>query len=104
MVLPSSEAILEIIFCLRSQTLSRWSIDLWNRVKTVSFHRRFNLWEQPKITRYQVWRVWWMKIHGNIFISQKLADNERRVTRSVIMMRHKSVLPFFRTFSSHVVP
>jgi hypothetical protein len=35
--LPTSEAILEIIF--------HCSFDLWNFVKTVSFHHQFNFWE-----------------------------------------------------------
>jgi hypothetical protein len=39
----------------------------------------------------------------NFSISQKLADDERRVTRSVVMEQHKSVLPLFRPFSSRVV-
>jgi hypothetical protein len=44
-VLTTSKATLEIIFRQRSQTLFRCSFELWNRVKTVSFHRKFNIWE-----------------------------------------------------------
>jgi hypothetical protein len=41
-----------------------------------------------------------MRKHGNFFISQKLADDKRRVARSVVMIQHKSVLPLFLPFSS----
>jgi len=101
---PWSEILLEVISSQRLYHVLRHGLDRYNAVKTPPLELKFHLREWKKMTEGEI--RWVERAGDNCHIrkSQKLLHNERRVSRSVVMMLGPgAVVPLLWTIALDVL-
>ena len=75
------------------------------RLKSATFQWGFQLWEQEKVRRGQIWRVGWLGNNSCFMLCQKFTDKEWRVSWCTVMVQHPGVVcPCLRPLPSHCHP
>jgi hypothetical protein len=73
-----------------------WNLpEFWRRIRfdvlhgweTCPLEAHFQSREQPKVTRSEIWRVWWLIDDRNVFLSEELLHNKRCVALGVIVIK-----------------
>ena len=74
------------------QSLLRFSLYLFNRVKTVSLEWSFKFGEYPEVTRSQTRRIWWLWNDMRWVFGEMVTKNECSVRRRIIVMQKPRVV------------
>jgi hypothetical protein len=92
------ETFLEVFFRNNPQTVCHVGNDVFSYVKSLPFHHFFEYEEQPEVIYWQVRRISWLWLHGNVFTLKNLADREWCMAGHVVMMEHPTIPPILQSF------
>ena len=95
---PLVEGVEQISFCQLFQDIWRFLLYCIHWLKTGSFKHRFQFRKKKKVTRCQVWLIWRMFQHSNVFVGQKLLHRKCCVRRSIVLMKNETIFPQFWPF------
>jgi len=102
-ILPLLEEPAEGFFWNLPKFGSRIRFDVLYGCETRPFETHFQSREDPKVTRSEIRRVWWLGDDTNAFLGHELLHNKRCAARCVIVMQKPLSLPFVAPFPPNCI-
>ena len=103
--LPVLERVLELVLRDGAKVPCQIFFSLFYRLKSATFQSGFQLWEQEKVHRDQIWRVGRLGNNSRFMLCQKFMDKEWCVSWCTVMVQHPGVVyPRLRPLPSHCHP
>ena len=101
---PLLERVLELVLRDGAKAPCPIFFYLFYRLKSATFQWGFQLWEQEKVRRGQIWRVGRLGNNSRFMLRQKFTDKEWRVSWCIVIVQRPGVCPRLRPLPSHCHP
>ena len=89
---PIVETLVKCDFRNYLQSLLRFGLYIFNRVKTVSLEWSFEFGEWPEVTKSQIRQIWWLWNEMRLVFSEKVTKNECSVRQRIIVVQKPTVV------------